>query len=93
MDTIEIVGIDKAVVLQRLYNAARPQGMGFYQYTPGDMSIDEARDLILKKGPRLDFDYVKGRVLKVNLTNDSFSPALYDRDNGPGAARRAIFGY
>lgn len=38
-----------------------------------------------------DFDYLEGRVLKVNLSNDDgFEEWLYDRDNGNGAAQRAI---
>jgi hypothetical protein len=34
--------------------------------------------------------YLKGRVMKVDLSGDSFGPWLYDRDNGDGAAERVI---
>jgi hypothetical protein len=37
-----------------------------------------------------NFDYLHGRVMKVDLSGDSFDPWLYDRDNGEGAASRAI---
>lgn len=37
------------------------------------------------------FDYLKGRVLKVDLSNpDCFDERLYDRDNDYGAADRAV---
>lgn len=36
------------------------------------------------------FDYLKGRVMKVSISGDSLDPRLYDRDNGQGAAARAL---
>lgn len=37
------------------------------------------------------FDYLYGRVMKVDLSSDeSFEERLYDRDNGTGAAQRVI---
>jgi hypothetical protein len=38
----------------------------------------------------LYFDYVGGRVLKVDLSGDELDPVLYDRDNGEGAADEAV---
>jgi hypothetical protein len=91
---ISINGLDKAAVLAALYNSSRPQGLGFLRATPGDMTRDEARQVIIDgddHGHRdLYFDYVKGRVLKVDLGGDTFDPCLYDRDNGEGAAERVI---
>jgi hypothetical protein len=40
--------------------------------------------------PNLRFDYLFGRVMKVNLNGNSFEERLYDRDNGPGAAQDAV---
>lgn len=40
---------------------------------------------------RIYFDYLQGRVMKVDLAGDELDPRLYDRDNGEGAARRAIY--
>jgi hypothetical protein len=37
-----------------------------------------------------NFDYLKGRVMKVDLSGDEFDEGLYDRDVGDGAAARAI---
>lgn len=82
---VAIDGLDKAAVLAALYNAARPQGMGFLHYDPTPMTIEQARAEINNRR-WLRFDYLHGRVMKVDLTNDSFDPYLYDRDNGYGAA-------
>lgn len=84
---IDISKKDKAAVLAALYNHARPQGMGFFQYDPTPMGVEQAREL-LKNGTY--FDYVRGRVMKVNLESDMLNPWLYDRDNGDGAAAKAI---
>jgi hypothetical protein len=96
VSSISIVGLDKAEVLAALYNRARPQGMGFLHYDASNMTVREAR-LMLNVGddhsdalrgvgvnrPTHYFDYLKGRVMKVNLGGDSFDSALYNRDNGP----------
>lgn len=88
MDTISIEGLDKADVLAALYNGSRPQGIGFLQYEEKPMTRKEAEELL--KGTDY-FDYLKGRVMKVSLSSDTeLNPWLYDRDNGPGAAERAI---
>jgi hypothetical protein len=85
---VSIKGLSKAKVLAALYNNSRPQGMGFLHFTPQDMTEKEAEDL-LKEGTY--FDYLKGRVMKVDLSHDDeFNPWLYDRDNGAGAAQRAV---
>jgi hypothetical protein len=85
---IDISNLDKAKVLVALYNAARPQGLGFLHYTPEDMTYEQAVS-ILGSGHTY-FDYLQGRVMKADLSGDSFDPYLYDRDNGPGAAWDAL---
>lgn len=84
---ISLKGLDKAEVLAALYNASRPQGLGFIQYNPELMTADEARELLSQ---RTYFDYLKGRVMKVDLSGDELDPWGYDRDNGRGAAQEAI---
>lgn len=84
---ISLVGLNRAEVLAALYNAAQAQGMGFLHYDPKPMTRREAEELLLKT---TYFDYVKGRVMKVNLSGDTLDPRLYDRDNGPGAAQKVI---
>jgi hypothetical protein len=85
---IDISKMEKADVLRRLYNRAKPQGMGFLHYDPKPMTKTEAQQ-ILDSGS-FYFDYVKGRVMKVAIKGDSLDPALYDRDNGHGAALDAL---
>ncbi len=87
---ISIKGLNKAKVLAALYNASKPLGLGILQYDPKDMSEKEAAELL--KG-QFYFDYLKGRVMKVDLSSDEeFDEGLYDRDNGIGAAKEAIDG-
>lgn len=85
---VSIKGLSKPDVLAALYNRAHPQGMGFLHYTPEDMTTEQAEKLLQQTSY---FDYVKGRVMKVDLSSDEqFDERLYDRDNGPGAAQSAI---
>ena len=96
---VNIKGLDKAAVLAALYNRAKIQGLGFLQACDGDMTTEQAQKLLEgEQTPdypitRRDqyFDYLYGRVMKVNLTSDEeLDPRLYDRDNGEGAAAAAI---
>lgn len=87
---ISIKGLDKAAVLAALYNRARTQGLGLLHFTPADMSVEEAREEIEKDEDNLYFDYVKGRVMKVELKGDELDPRLYDRDNGENKAYSAL---
>ncbi len=84
---IDLTKHDKAEVLAALYNHSKPQGMGFLHFTSEVMGKEEAQELL--KGFKY-FDYLKGRIMKVDLRGDELNPALYDRDNGEGAAERAI---
>jgi len=86
---INISGISKAKILASLYNNSIPLGLGILHYTPQDMTEDEAQKL-LDETPNKYFDYVQGRVMKVDLSKDELDPWLYDRDNGQGAAEKII---
>ena len=84
---INISKKNKAEVLAALYNYSHPQGMGFLQYDPNPMTVEEAEELLRTE---TYFDYVKGRVMKVNLKGDTLDTWGYDRDNGDGAAKIVI---
>lgn len=84
---INISDLDKAEVLCALYNQARPLGMGFLHYIPGDLSLEEARKLLTQQ---TYFDYLKGRVMKVDLRSGALDVRLYERDNGPFSALHAL---
>ncbi len=62
--------------------------MGYLHYTPEPMPVEQAQELIDAGHTR--FDYLGGRVMKVDLSGNAFNPRLYDRDNGQGAAQAAI---
>ena len=87
MDTISLKGLNKGTVLAALYNASHPLGLGFLHFDPNPMTTEEAESLLNKT---TFFDYLKGRVMKVDLSGDDLDPRLYDRDNGQGAAERII---
>ncbi len=84
---MDISKFDKAAVLAALYNRAKPQGLGLVHYTPEDMTTEEATKMLKTQ---TYFDYVKGRVMKVDLGEDKMSTALYNRDNGTNAAEDAL---
>lgn len=87
---ISIKGLDKALVLQALYNDSKQQGLGVLDFTgKKPMTLEEAKN-ILGENEDFYFDYLNGRVLKSDITEDEFDPWLYDRDNGNGAAKRAL---
>lgn len=84
---LNIQGLDKAKVFKALYDNAQPKGFGFFQAVSGDLSIEEAQEIV-KEQTR--FDYYRGRVMKVDISGDELDTWLYDRDNGEGAAERAL---
>lgn len=86
-DTIDISKYDKRDVLIALYDNARVQGMGFLQATNEPLTQEKAGELLKR---HTYFDYLYGRVMKVELSGDQLHPGLYDRDNGHGAAADAI---
>ena len=85
---IKYGALSKAEVLAALYNHAKPIELGVIHYEPEDMTIEEAEELLKC---HTDFDYVKGRSLKVDLVDDEeFEEGLYDREYGLGAAEFAM---
>ena len=87
--TIDISNIDKAELLAGLFNASKPLGLGFLAKGHNiKMSIDSAREIL--KDSNGYFDYLQGRVMKVDISGDNLDPYLYDRDNGSGAALQVV---
>ena len=85
---VDIKGLDKAKVLLALYEHSHLQGYGFLQAVPHYSLEDARRDY--ENSPDKYFDYLHGKVLKVDLKGDSFDERLYDRDCGEGMAQKAI---
>ena len=85
---IDIFKFDKAEVLAALYNSSRQQGMGYFDPCGREpLTKEEAAEMLERT---TYFDYLQGRVMKVDLAGDTLQPYLYDRDNGVGAAARAL---
>ena len=98
---VNIKGLSKAAVLAALFNHSKVQGMGIFQASRGPQIMTEAdaeraiqngddNGNSVATGSAYYFDYLYGRVLKVNLSGDEFDEWGYDRDVGQGAAQRAI---
>ncbi len=85
---VDIKGMSKAKVLKTLYENSYLQGLGFLQAVPdGTVTVEHCEELLKKS---TYFDYLYGKVLKVDLSGDEFDEYLYDRDCGEGAAQRAV---
>jgi hypothetical protein len=86
---MNIAGLDKARILKALYNGSHVQGMGVLQARQAPLTVEDCRDLLKQ---HTYFDYLYGRVLKVDLKPEvvELRTDLYDRDNGKGAAERVI---
>lgn len=85
---MNIQGLDKAEVLAALFNASHQQGMGVWDDRGhSDMTVEKAREALQVTDY---FDYLYGRVMKIGLNSDDVETRLYNRDNGQGAAERAI---
>jgi hypothetical protein len=102
---LDIEGIDKGELLSALFNNSAPLGMGFLQahLGPQVMTKEQAWEVINKIGDdstrnfgrhvhsnKLYFDYLYGRPLKVDLSQDTADDRLYDRDNGNGSFARIV---
>lgn len=83
----------KAKMLVGLYNSTKlvaPMAMRTGAYVPKPLTVEEAIEIIKDRRAKsvpLYFDYLNGRMIKVDLDNPNFM--LYDRDNGPGAGETA----
>lgn len=87
---MNIKGLDQAEVLAALYNGSRQQGLGFLQARGAEGMTKEQAQKELDARGAFYFDYLHGRVMKVNVRDNELETRLYDRDNGEGAAERAL---
>lgn len=94
---VNIKGLNKAAVLSVLFNNSKIQGFKLQMFDmglfpkPKDMSEIEAQHILDGMGDDRYFDYLNGKVMKVDLSSDvEFDEWGYDRDNGEGHAQKAI---
>ncbi len=87
---IDISGMDKAEILAALYNGSFQQGMGkLHERGRDSLSKEEAKELLNESSY---FDYLHGRIMKIDLKGDKLKTSGYNRDVGEGAAERIIEG-
>ena len=86
-ERVDIKGVDKVALLKVLWEMSSPASFFIMSgRTPpkwgetGD-PIEAVKDYI---------DYFCGRMIKSDLTGDSASPSMYDRDIGEGSFARAV---
>ncbi|MFA7307585.1 MAG: hypothetical protein WC026_13035 [Hyphomicrobium sp.] len=72
---IDITGLPKEKVLMELYNNAHTT-TGF-EITPNGMKLDHAKRLI---NNNLHYDWLNGRALKINLSNNIVDFKEYDSE-------------
>ena len=86
--------MERASVLAALWNASKQQGMGLFDKLGGremKMTRADAADLLDRQGENPYFDYLRGRVMKIGFDGPYLTRVnMYDRDNGEGAALRAL---
>jgi len=73
---MDITNYNKAEILAALYNNSQPLGLGFLHADSNDMSTEEAQE-ILDNDRYQYFDYLKGRVMKIDMKGkcyQTFSP-------------------
>lgn len=87
---IDIAGVNKGAILAALYNAAKPQGLGHLDSagSPPQLMNLSAQSILDNEG--MEVEYLYGRPIKVDLSEDELDVRLYDRDHGQGAAFKAI---
>ena len=94
-NSIDISGIDRAKLLAALHNGTATLGLGRV-HDRGDMTVEEAREILENVDGRFDFDYVRGRPIKVYVRPDEPDILcridLYDRDSRPGACANIVKG-
>ncbi len=96
--SVSVRGLDLIEVARALYAGSKAQGLGVLHFEPGDLTRQEAEEVLgigVDGIPTLYMDYVKGRVIKVDLVHlrgeeQTFVSCGYDRDLGAGAAQRQI---
>jgi hypothetical protein len=94
---VNIKGLKKAEVLSVLFNHSKIQGFNAQLFErglmgqPKNMTPAAAQSILDNMGDQKYFDYLNGKVMKVDLSSDvEFNEWGYDRDNGEGHAQRAI---
>lgn len=77
---VDIVGIDKEVLLESLWNNSKP--IAFYRkykIKPPVFDIEKAMNQVQEDGYA---DYILGRLIKINLYENIVDPTFYNENIG-----------
>jgi hypothetical protein len=89
--TKNIKGVNRAELVQALYETANFKGLGWLAsaWIDPELSLEEAQQQV---GKRLE--YFKGKVMKIKVPSekesDELDTWLYNRENWEGAAERVV---
>ena len=89
MAIVDISRKNKAEVLCALFDAAHPT---YSKYSKNNcrhntLTKSEAEHYL---STRTYFEYIKGHVMRIDLSGNKVNTTLFNLSNGPGAAERAI---
>ncbi len=85
---MDVSDLNKARVLAALYNTAKQQGAGFLNFESTPMTEERAKKLL--ESGKTCYDYLNGRMLKIDLAQDEIDTRVYNQVNGFNAAENSI---
>ena len=87
--SVNISGLDKDVLLQKLWENSKVAGFFTMHNVPSPEWELEAAKVELREDGYAD--YIQGRLMKVNIyKSDEVNPSGYDRDNGAGKFQEVV---
>jgi hypothetical protein len=89
--SVDISGIDKALLLAALTAYARGRGIScVYAATHRRPDMDQVRQDIASRSGDLRFDTYLGRMIHADISSDAVDPTGYDRVNDRGAFAHVV---
>lgn len=88
-NTIDISGLDKAKLLQALFDRATPQDRSLMNYYSNNKLGLTGAENALRNGHGY-VDRLAGKVMKVNMSGDRLDPFLFNQYNGAGTAEQVV---
>jgi hypothetical protein len=88
-ETVDISGIDKAVLLASLYNAAR-SGAAALNDNVRLMTPEDAARLLEAQGGSLYFHMIDDRVIRLDLGRNWINTSGYDEAHGAGRVAQIV---
>lgn len=84
---MSIVGVNKIELLRELWTAQKPAS--FFSYYP-EAKVPKFDDAEAAEAIKAYIDYFQGRCIKTDISRDTASARMYDRDAGQGAFAKAV---